>query len=40
MLQITKNAEKIAEIGKHILRFPQTSLDEIHKKFELSLAKT
>ena len=34
------SAEKIAEIGKHILGFPQTSLDEIHKKFELSLAKT
>jgi len=34
------SAKKIAEIGKHILGFPRTSLDEIHKKFELSLVKT
>ena len=30
------SAEKIARIGKHLLEFPQTSLDEIHEKFELS----
>jgi len=30
------SAEKIAWIGEHLLEFPQTSLDEIHAKFELS----
>lgn len=30
------SAEKIARIGKHLLEFPQTSLNEIHAKFELN----
>ncbi len=33
------SAEKIAQIGKHFLEYPQASLDEIHTKFELSLVK-
>jgi hypothetical protein len=28
------SAEKIAEIGKHMLEYPNSSLNEIHKKFE------